>query len=120
MTDQRPAWNIQQNKSKYIIRQNSTFRMRWDLIVCLLAVYNCCSIPLEVAFAIEGLYIWERIVDALFLFDLILNFVTTYTNNKTGFEVFKFKMIALNYITTGRFFIDLGATIPFELILEAF
>lgn len=117
---ERPAvWSLQQAKQRFIFRFNSKFRMRWDLVVCLLAIYNCISIPLAVAFAFEGegINIWERIVDVSFALDVLINFRTTYVNSKTGFEVFSSKKIALNYIITGRFFVDIGATIPFELIL---
>lgn len=32
------------------MRHNSRFRLRWDLLVIFLALYNCVSIPFEVAF----------------------------------------------------------------------
>lgn len=108
--------------SKFMIRYNSNFRMRWDLIVCLLAIYNCVSIPVSVAFDPDpsiGLTVWERTLDCLFAIDLLLNFRTTYINSKTGFEVTEWKKIAINYFITGRFFIDLGASIPLDLFLES-
>jgi hypothetical protein len=62
------------------------------------------------------LNIWERFLDVAFGFDLLLNFRTTYINSKTGFEVTDAKRIALTYIVTGRFFIDLGASLPLDSI----
>lgn len=81
-----------------MIRYNSKFRLRWDLLICFLAVYNCFSIPLMVSFIsnpILGLSIWEYILDLLFTFDLIFNFRTTYLNSKTGFEVVDWKKISI-------------------------
>lgn len=38
---------------KFIMRHNAKFRMRWDLIVIVLALWNCVVIPLNVAFDID-------------------------------------------------------------------
>ena len=35
---------------KCLIRHNKPWKMKWDLYVMLLAVWNCFSIPFEVAF----------------------------------------------------------------------
>lgn len=105
-----------------MFRHNNPYRMRWDLIVMILAVYNCVMIPFSVAFepdATLGFTIWERIVDILFALDLFVNFRTTYVNAKTGFEVVENKKVALNYAKSARFYVDLASTIPFELIVEA-
>ena len=53
-------------------------------------------------------------VDILFGFDILVAFKTTYIDSSTGLEVLDPKKIALNYIITGRFFVDLAASIPFE------
>ena len=33
-----------------IIRMNSTFKIRWDLMIMALSVWNCFSLPVDVAF----------------------------------------------------------------------
>mmetsp|Transcript_4461 Transcript_4461/g.8634 ORF Transcript_4461/g.8634 Transcript_4461/m.8634 type:complete len:648 (+) Transcript_4461:217-2160(+) len=45
----------------------------------------------------------------------MINFFCTYIN-KSGDEIYDRKAIALNYIVGGRFFVDLAATIPFEML----
>ena len=45
---------------------------------------------------------------------------TTFINSKTGFEVVESKKIAWNYISSGRFFVDLMASIPFEFVFGIF
>ncbi len=107
-----------------MMSHKSKFRMRWDLIVILLALYNCVSIPFEVAFGNISdhisLAIFEYCIDVLFFLDVIFNFRTTYINAKTGTEINDWKKIAANYVLRGRFWIDLLASIPFELIIGAF
>ena len=100
----------------------SKFRMRWDLLVILLALYNCVSIPFEVAFGSisdhVAMVIFEYTIDVLFFADVLFNFRTTFV--KSGTEVVSGKKIAWNYVMKGRFWVDLLASIPFELIIGLF
>eukprot|EP00347_Sterkiella_histriomuscorum_P009696 403340228 len=112
----------QQIIPKFMLKHNNRFRMNWDLFVMLLAVYNCLSIPFTVAFEPDqttAFSAWERIIDVCFGLDILVNFRTTFVNEKTGFEICDNKSVFLNYIKSGRFFIDLAASIPFELIIES-
>ena len=108
----------------YIIRGSSSSRLRWDLYVILLVLYNCISIPLEIAFTSSGTSLGSVIVgnaiDICFAIDLGSNFVTTYINVKTGLEVINCKSIAKNYVYQWRFWIDLAATVPFEHLYTIF
>jgi len=57
--------------------------MRWDLFVMLLAVWNCFSIPFEVAFTFEEpvtYIILNYVCDLSFAIDIVLSFRTTYLN----------------------------------------
>jgi CRP-like cAMP-binding protein len=98
------------------------------LYIILLAIYNSISVPLSVAFNTVGANqengnlgyeVWERSVDCCFAIDIIVNFFYTFID-KDGDEIFQLKAIAKNYIVSGRFFIDLAATIPFELLPTLF
>lgn len=110
------------------MRHNSRFRMRWDLYVILLTLWNCLFIPFNVAFESEGLQtknniplqISEYFIDFCFLLDICFNFRTTYINSKTQTEVTDPKRIMINYVFFGRFTIDLLATVPFELFASIF
>jgi len=109
-----------------MIRYNDKFKMRWDLIVIFLALYNCLSIPFNVAFSemkmdeMMGIVIFERLVDVSFALDICFNFRTTFINPKTGTEVILPKRIAANYVFLGRFWVDLAASIPFEIFVSLF
>lgn len=101
------------------------------MIVIFFTLYNCVSIPYEVAF--EGgfsdsiaIVILDYFIDVLFGIDIIFNFRTTIesSGSDTGGGLdgdnnnydYSPKRIAKNYVFHGRFFIDLLASIPFELI----
>lgn len=60
---------------------------------------------------------FDWIVDIIFIVDIIVNFRTTYINVKTDTEVTEPSKIAINYVFYGRFFIDLLAVLPFELMV---
>lgn len=62
----------------------------------------------------------DRIIDTAFGLDIIFNFRTSFINPKTGIEVTSSKRIAKSYVLAGRFFIDLLASLPFELIYSGF
>lgn len=97
--------------------------MKWDIYVMVLAIWNCISIPFVVAFEPEKELVYayfEHFIDVCFAIDIVIAFRTTFINAKTGFEVVEGSKIALNYILTGRFFIDLAASIPFEEVYTLF
>jgi hypothetical protein len=91
-------------------RHDSSFRMKWDLFVMSLALYNCIMIPYNVAFQVQSTgeestgasieAIVDRVIDVLFLTDVILNFRTTYINAKTNLEVVNAQRIACNYVSS--------------------
>jgi predicted ABC-type exoprotein transport system permease subunit len=63
--------------------------------------------------------IGDHIIDLCFGLDILITFKTTYVNLMTGDEEFNGKKIAFNYLT-GRFWIDLLSTIPFEQLTRLF
>jgi hypothetical protein len=78
-------------------------------------------IPLSIAMpeGLEGLYglfIFENLVDVLFVVDIFLSFRTTFVNSKTNIEIVDPKRIALNYVYSVRFPFDILASIPLEKI----
>ena len=96
-------------------------KIKWDLFIILLAVYNCVSLPIELALVppfMQDNAMFDRfnnIIDIIFFVDIVINFRTTFVNPMTGDENHHVKDIAYNYLT-GKFIIDLLSTIPFELL----
>lgn len=103
-----------------MIHHNDPRRLNWDLVIIVLAVYNCIAIPLNLTFAKGGdnnvgVFILERVIDVFFIVDIGLNFRTTYVNPKKNLEITNPKRIAKNYMNSVRFPIDILASIPFEV-----
>jgi hypothetical protein len=106
---------------KFIIRANGRFKLKWDLLIMIISIWNCFIIPVDIAFqppALEGLMAVtiNSIIDVIFGIDIVLNFRTSYIIEATGAELLQPSKIALHYLK-GRFFIDLFATVPFDSIL---
>lgn len=64
---------------QYIIRVNHPYKIKWDLIVMLLAVYNTILIPIEVSFDPKFLesnlfFYCDSVIDFLFFIDILINF----------------------------------------------
>jgi hypothetical protein len=106
-----------------ILRYDSKFKTYWDLGVIILAIWNCLSIPVAVAYPdlkwmneSTEIQIIENCIDIIFLIDIIINFRTTFISPVSGLEIVDERKIAMNYIK-GRLTVDVLATIPFEKIL---
>ena len=94
--------------------------MLWDLFVIVLAIWNSVTLPIEISFEVPFfdeiiVVVINIFIDILFAVDIVVSFLTTFHSLQTGDEIVEPKPIAINYIK-GRFWIDLIATIPFDLI----
>jgi len=103
---------------KCLIRSHNKNKLRWDIVIMFLAIFNCFAIPLDVAFKPNFMGEWymtviNSLIDLSFFIDLIVVFRTTFIHEKTGNEIIEPQEIACAYLK-GRFWIDLLATIPFD------
>lgn len=95
---------------------------RWDLIIMLLALFNCYFVPIQVAFELEYLQSnnfrnLNHVIDFLFFLDMMITARTEYINCK-GEECSDPYDIAINYLKT-TFILDLAATVPFDALLSS-
>lgn len=110
-----------------IISCNNKYRVQFDFLIIILAIYDCFMIPVQISMGDilfgeqvhGGLNILSYLVDIIFCFDIVLNFFTTYINQKTGLEVTKHKEIAKEYLKSS-FTADLLGAIPFEVFFYIF
>ena len=84
-----------------------------------MALFNCFNIPFELAFKPEvaDSAWWAGInwgIMGTFIIDLGVNLRTTYIDGDEGEEVFDPKKMALHYLKSFRFTIDVLSTIPFD------
>ena len=111
-------------KKTLVIRLNHPYRIKWDLIVMALSIWNSISAPIEIAFApasfeVSEIIYFNKIVDYFFIIDIIFNFRTSFINPLSGDEVIKPNKIATHYVK-GMFLIDLLSALPFEDIFAGF
>lgn len=104
---------------EFMIKCRSKFKLYWDIIIIVLAIYNSIVIPVEIAFnppelASAGEITIESLINLVFFIDIFLNFRTTYISDVNGDEIFDFKKIALLYILSGRFILDVLSSLPFN------
>lgn len=79
-----------------MIKCRSKFKLYWDILIIILAIYNSIVIPVEIAFKpIEltnpGEIVIEALINMIFFVDIFLNFRTTYISDVSGDEIFDFK-----------------------------
>ena len=69
-----------------LIRPNDSFKIKWDLLVMLLAIFNCLFVPVNISFELEELHsvgftIGNLVIDFLFLVDILICFRTIYIDS---------------------------------------
>jgi len=69
----------------------------------VLAIFNCIQVPYQIAFLENQdtgvlVFIFNQIVDFIFILDVFISFRTTYINEETGIEVKIPKQIAIQYL----------------------
>ena len=99
---------------------NDPFKSKWDIIIMILSVFNCFTIPYSVSFESAVFENWQftlvnYLIDLVFLVDLIINCRTIFIDPKTGEEINTPKKILLVQLK-GRFWIDLLASLPLDEI----
>lgn len=115
---------IQKETREYrrgVIPRSSNFRVRWDICIMTLAVYNCISVPYQLAFTqhhreLAVSDIIDLSIDFFFVIDIFLNFRTSYIDFRTGAEVLNRTRIASHYAKTGKLLVDIAACAPISLI----
>lgn len=86
--------NVKFDLGKCLLHHDAPFKIKWDLVVIILVVYNALKIPLDVSFpAFEkidkkiAVEIVEDCIDFTFLLDIIISFRTTYVSPTSGLEI---------------------------------
>lgn len=110
--------NAEQIKNRFplVIMPESNFKKLWNVIIIILLAYTATYVPFKVSFVDEtspGLFAWDLVVDGLFMIDIFVNFLAAYEDKEDIIEV-RVSKIAKQYIKSW-FFLDLVATIPFQL-----
>lgn len=103
-----------------MILQDNKLKVVWDVFVMLILIAVTLIIPYRLAFAHEDEFEWQVVYylfDFMFTIDIVLCFLTSFTDSYHKTEVVGYREIAKNYIT-GWFTVDVISVIPFDDILS--
>jgi len=99
-----------------IIREQSNFRIKWDILILILIVLSTFIIPIQIAFRHEVTLLGSIVIyaiDLFFLIDIYLNYKTSF--RVAGVEILDNKAISKHYYKT-NFKIDFLAALPIDLL----
>lgn len=132
----RKASDTQHRKPWWIIDPRHSTRLGyWDLATSLALLWTAVVTPVEVAFLVtpggdkrwsDGLYLTNRLIDVVFLSDMVLQFFVGFADEKNGAGLsWKFgpEAIAKNYVTSTWFLLDsvsIASSVPDLFDLEGF
>jgi hypothetical protein len=98
-------------------------KQAWDLLCMILLLYCSFSVPFGIAFDTadqeepnQVKEVFESIIDAIFIMDICLNFITGWDNQ--GFIVREFSKIAQNYLRSW-FIPDFAGSFPFDKVITS-
>lgn len=105
----------------HIFDPQSRGKRTWDLFVLLLVFFSTLYEPYKAAFRpartdVDMVW-WEWVVDGCFYADIVLCFMTGFDK---GYEIVMVREeIVRNYVGSGWFFIDLIATVQWDILIAA-
>lgn len=75
-----------EDKRFLVFRHNDNFMQKWDLLIMVLALFNCFFVPLQVAFqdpSLEKTYftVINSIIDFVFSIDILICFRTVFIDD---------------------------------------
>ena len=69
-------------KKRWLLHPTQPAKVAWDSVMAVLVIYSVLIVPVRVGFGVEaakgGAWEFEVIVDFLFLFDVVVNFRSSY------------------------------------------
>ena len=106
-----------QKRSPCLFDPADSKRMAWDIFVIIpMLVYLTMMMPYQMCFAAEprgAIRTLEDAMDAIFIFDIFVNFRTAYVEDHSGEVVWDDWLVAKHYLK-GWFFLDTISAIPFH------
>lgn len=104
-----------------LLMPDSRMMQRWDMVTLIALLFTAVVTPYEVALLetqIDGLFFINRLIDVIFITDLVANFFLAYREESKeghGRLIKNFNAIRWNYLSTW-FFLDLISCAPFDVL----
>jgi len=107
----------EESVAPWILLPDNLFKQIWDLVMLIFILYQSVVIPLKLSFDVQVHDTIDLVQDCCFFIDIILNF--NLAHYEKGVLIGERKQIAINYLKSW-FFIDLLATLPYNLLFKMF
>jgi len=107
--------------SRFVISVDSKWKQMWDIWCMLLVLYVALVVPYRLSLDLDdnkGLVVFNIIMDLCFLLDIVLTFFTSYYDDNAGRTISTNREIAVKYLTSFFFYIDVISIFPFEPIIN--
>lgn len=106
--------------AKFILYQDSTFMIIWNIIITLFMLYSLILSPYLLAFSLDkGIFqLIDIISDIIFLINMGLSFFLAYYDDDEDLLIVSKSKIACHYLKT-FFVFDLLSSIPFSIVSVA-
>jgi hypothetical protein len=106
-----------------LIKAQGNYRLKWDLSIIVLAIYQAITIPISIAFQPDefnapAMKTLDSLIDLVFMLDIAFNFRTSFIDPANGEENLDPYAISYKYLTESRFYLDVLSTIPFSDFFE--
>ena len=96
-SNKKHEFNYKEKKPfKFIVMPNTTISNLWNIVMMFLMLYTATYIPYKTSFIDETSDLVNNIelfIDSLFMWDLVMNFISAYEDNDKNIE-FRFSIIA--------------------------
>ena len=105
-----------------MVEISNPYKLFWDGLVILCAIYTAITVPVEISFPEINAYFdsflllhtADVVVDVIFIIDIVVGFLTAYTNTATGDQIRNPWKIGRRYLMSG-FTFDCISSTPFLL-----
>lgn len=103
-----------------LLEPRGVLRLRWDMVILVSVLFVAFATPMEVAFVPRQemnvfLFVANRIIDVLFLLDIVFNFCTPVYSSALRKMLYTHEEIARHYAKSWLL-VDVISVIPFDLI----
>ncbi|ETV96449.1 hypothetical protein H310_10202 [Aphanomyces invadans] len=105
---------------RWMLNPESSFKIKWDVVLALCVFYTSCVVPVRISFGIDAtgfFYVFECGLDFCFFVDILFSFRTGLVDPTTGHVYYNQRQIVQTYLR-GWFAIDLVSTVPLEFMAK--
>lgn len=107
------------DSNRMVVLPTSKFALRWDILTFCALVFTMVVTPVEVSFLspkFDALFVLYRLVDVIFICDLVLQFFLGYYDESRGNILIQNRHLITRHYLSSWFLTDLISSIPLDLL----